>query len=248
MTTPWNSPSQRRARSRPRGRGTRRRRHPRRRTGHRIASQRARTQRRPDGPRGDAGAPRHGGGTWNLAAVRTSPSSSPSSPARCALGRWSQPGSAGWSIGASDPRAGACGTLYNLCADPRLNHELPVTDGVRADECGALLTRSSRPSEVSDRRRQRRPEPSRQPDPGPTAAPGRRGRADDGPGRPDGPDCPGRPPTLQSPMAVWGSAAPTRPRLGRRGGMPGTHLPDLALRAEAGLADAAASSGPGQSD
>ncbi len=42
--------------------------------------------------------------------------------------------------GASDPRAGACGTLYNLCVDPRLNHELPVTDGVRADQCGALLT------------------------------------------------------------------------------------------------------------
>jgi tRNA(adenine34) deaminase len=42
--------------------------------------------------------------------------------------------------GAADPRAGACGTLYNLCADPRLNHELPVTPGIRADECGALLT------------------------------------------------------------------------------------------------------------
>jgi len=43
-------------------------------------------------------------------------------------------------FGASDPRAGACGTLYNLCADPRLNHEVPVTGGVRADECGALLS------------------------------------------------------------------------------------------------------------
>jgi len=43
-------------------------------------------------------------------------------------------------FGASDPRAGACGTLYNLCADPRLNHELEVTDGVRAGECGVLLT------------------------------------------------------------------------------------------------------------
>ena len=43
-------------------------------------------------------------------------------------------------FGASDPRAGACGTLYNLCADPRLNHELTVTGGVRADECGALLS------------------------------------------------------------------------------------------------------------
>jgi tRNA(adenine34) deaminase len=42
--------------------------------------------------------------------------------------------------GATDPKAGACGTLYNLCADPRLNHEIAVMGGVRADECGALLT------------------------------------------------------------------------------------------------------------
>jgi tRNA(adenine34) deaminase len=42
--------------------------------------------------------------------------------------------------GASDPRAGACGTLYNLCADPRLNHEVPLTAGVRAAECSTLLT------------------------------------------------------------------------------------------------------------
>ena len=43
-------------------------------------------------------------------------------------------------FGATDPRAGACGTLYNLCQDPRLNHELPVTAGVRQTECGTLLT------------------------------------------------------------------------------------------------------------
>ncbi len=43
-------------------------------------------------------------------------------------------------FGAADPKAGACGSLYNLCADPRLNHELPVTAGVRADEAAALLT------------------------------------------------------------------------------------------------------------
>jgi tRNA(adenine34) deaminase len=43
-------------------------------------------------------------------------------------------------FGAPDPRGGACGTLYNLCSDPRLNHELPVTAGVRAEECAALLT------------------------------------------------------------------------------------------------------------
>ncbi|MGH9055439.1 MAG: tRNA adenosine(34) deaminase TadA [Acidimicrobiales bacterium] len=41
---------------------------------------------------------------------------------------------------AADPKAGACGSLYNLCADPRLNHELPITPGVREEEASALLT------------------------------------------------------------------------------------------------------------
>ena len=43
-------------------------------------------------------------------------------------------------FGAADPKAGACGSLYNLCADPRLSHEVEVTHGVRAAECAALLT------------------------------------------------------------------------------------------------------------
>lgn len=43
-------------------------------------------------------------------------------------------------FGAADPRAGACGSLYNLCSDPRLNHELSVTPGVRGDEAAALLS------------------------------------------------------------------------------------------------------------
>ena len=42
-------------------------------------------------------------------------------------------------FGAADPRAGACGSLYNLCSDPRLNHDVPLTHGVRAQECAALL-------------------------------------------------------------------------------------------------------------
>jgi tRNA(adenine34) deaminase len=43
-------------------------------------------------------------------------------------------------FGAADPKAGACGSLYNLCCDPRLNHEFPVTSGVLADRCAELLT------------------------------------------------------------------------------------------------------------
>ncbi|HZQ84387.1 MAG TPA: nucleoside deaminase [Acidimicrobiales bacterium] len=38
-----------------------------------------------------------------------------------------------------DPKAGATGTLYNLCADPRLNHEVEVTGGVRAEEAAEQL-------------------------------------------------------------------------------------------------------------
>ena len=44
-------------------------------------------------------------------------------------------------FGAGDLKAGACGTLYNLCADPRLNHELPVTRGVMAEAAAELLER-----------------------------------------------------------------------------------------------------------
>ena len=42
-------------------------------------------------------------------------------------------------FGADDPKAGALGSLYNLGADPRLNHEFEVAQGVRADECAGLL-------------------------------------------------------------------------------------------------------------
>jgi tRNA(adenine34) deaminase len=43
-------------------------------------------------------------------------------------------------FGAADLKAGACGSLYNLLADPRLNHEVPITTGVAASECAALLS------------------------------------------------------------------------------------------------------------
>jgi tRNA(adenine34) deaminase len=42
-------------------------------------------------------------------------------------------------FGAADPKAGACGSLYNLCADPRLNHEVSVEPYVLEEECGTVL-------------------------------------------------------------------------------------------------------------
>ena len=41
--------------------------------------------------------------------------------------------------GASDPKAGALGSLYDLSCDERLNHSFEVRAGVLADECGDLL-------------------------------------------------------------------------------------------------------------
>lgn len=41
--------------------------------------------------------------------------------------------------GATDPKAGACHTLYQITSDPRLNHQSLVVGGVLQDECRALL-------------------------------------------------------------------------------------------------------------
>ena len=42
-------------------------------------------------------------------------------------------------IGAIDPKAGAAGSCFDLLDGAVLNHRVPTTVGVRADECGALL-------------------------------------------------------------------------------------------------------------
>ena len=42
-------------------------------------------------------------------------------------------------FGAANTDNGACGTLYNLCADPRLNHEVQVVHDVRSADAAALL-------------------------------------------------------------------------------------------------------------
>ena len=44
-------------------------------------------------------------------------------------------------FGALDPKAGAVGSLADVCRDPRLNHRLVVDSGLLQDECGAVLKR-----------------------------------------------------------------------------------------------------------
>lgn len=41
--------------------------------------------------------------------------------------------------GCDDPKAGACGSLYNIVQDERLNHRLEVTTGVLQEQCRQQL-------------------------------------------------------------------------------------------------------------
>ncbi len=42
-------------------------------------------------------------------------------------------------IGADDPKTGACGSLFNIASDERLNHRIEIKRGVLGEECSALL-------------------------------------------------------------------------------------------------------------
>ncbi len=41
--------------------------------------------------------------------------------------------------GASDPKAGACGTLFNIVQDQRLNHRVELVQGILEPKCGGIL-------------------------------------------------------------------------------------------------------------
>ena len=42
--------------------------------------------------------------------------------------------------GAGDPKAGACGSVLQVLAEPRLNHRPDVAGGLLADDCAELLS------------------------------------------------------------------------------------------------------------
>lgn len=44
-------------------------------------------------------------------------------------------------FGAYDPRAGAAGSVIDLCSDRRFNHRIEVNGGLLAAECGELLSK-----------------------------------------------------------------------------------------------------------
>ena len=42
-------------------------------------------------------------------------------------------------FGAFDPKAGACGSLYNLPQDIRLNHQVKIISGVLEEQCQSII-------------------------------------------------------------------------------------------------------------
>jgi len=43
-------------------------------------------------------------------------------------------------FGAADPKAGACGTLFNIVQDARLNHRVELVGGILPERCGEMLS------------------------------------------------------------------------------------------------------------
>jgi tRNA(adenine34) deaminase len=53
---------------------------------------------------------------------------------------------------ASDPKAGACGSVLSVMNHPQLNHKVEVVSGLLAEECGTMLTEFFRARRASSTR------------------------------------------------------------------------------------------------
>ncbi|MDP3386443.1 MAG: tRNA adenosine(34) deaminase TadA [Eubacteriales bacterium] len=42
-------------------------------------------------------------------------------------------------VGASDPKTGACGSVFNIVQDKRLNHQIELQVGILAEDCSTIL-------------------------------------------------------------------------------------------------------------
>ncbi|MBZ0137549.1 MAG: tRNA adenosine(34) deaminase TadA [Planctomycetes bacterium] len=61
-------------------------------------------------------------------------------------------------FGASDPKAGACGTLFNLVQDARLNHRTELQSGLLSGEAGEILKSFFREARAGTLKRKRKDE------------------------------------------------------------------------------------------
>jgi tRNA(adenine34) deaminase len=42
-------------------------------------------------------------------------------------------------FGAMDPKFGACGSIFNICQHPKLNHKIAISNGMMIDDCVSLM-------------------------------------------------------------------------------------------------------------
>ena len=59
-------------------------------------------------------------------------------------------------IGAMDPKAGACGSVFDVVEEPRLNHQIEVERGVLAEECSQILKNFFSELRISKKNRRNR--------------------------------------------------------------------------------------------
>ncbi|MFH1229890.1 MAG: tRNA adenosine(34) deaminase TadA [Planctomycetota bacterium] len=53
--------------------------------------------------------------------------------------------------GAKDPKAGGCGSIFNVINDSRLNHQVEVTSGVLEKDCQSILQKFFRKKRIKQR-------------------------------------------------------------------------------------------------
>ncbi len=53
-------------------------------------------------------------------------------------------------FGVFDPKFGACGSLYNIAQEGKVNHKAKVFSGLMADECGALIQTFFKQKRIKD--------------------------------------------------------------------------------------------------
>ena len=59
-------------------------------------------------------------------------------------------------IGTEDPKAGACGSVFNIPQDERLNHRVEVERGLMREECSALMRSFFRDLRTQHKKQNRR--------------------------------------------------------------------------------------------
>ena len=65
-------------------------------------------------------------------------------------------------IGTMDPKAGACGSVFNIPQEERLNHQVEIHTGLMEDECARILKDFFRALRNTKKTKEQKPEDAKQ--------------------------------------------------------------------------------------